>query len=70
MCDKNNKISSETSELIISPHLFTLLRLAREECEECRQPCEDEEENETWQYFEGHKYCYDCWETLELESQL
>lgn len=70
MCDKNKKIPSESSELTISPHLFALLRLAREECVECRQPLEDAEENETWQYFGENKYCYDCWETLELETQL
>lgn len=49
-----------------------LLEQTQDECVECRQPCEESEENESWQYFpnDGLKYCYDCWETLELEKQL
>ena len=43
-----------------------------EECYGCRQPCEEDDENSTWQYFpvDGYKYCYACWEELELEKQL
>jgi hypothetical protein len=49
-----------------------LLEQTKDECYECRQPCEEEDENETWQYFtvDGYKYCYSCWEELELEKQL
>lgn len=47
-----------------------LLEQTQDECAECRQPCEDDEENESWKYFDGSKYCYSCWEELELEKQL
>jgi hypothetical protein len=67
MCDKNNL--SHSAELIAT--FFPILeQLRQEECENCRQPCDDVDENETWQYFEGFKYCYDCWDELNLENQL
>ena len=47
-----------------------LLAQTQDECYECRQPCEEADENESWQYFDGSKYCYSCWEELELEKQL
>ena len=50
--------------------LGELIIQTQDECIECRQPCEEDDENSTWQYFEGEKYCYDCWNDLELESKL
>jgi len=72
MCDKNKKISLQDSLDLINTCLPILLEQAQEECINCRQPCEEEDENSSWQYFpnDGYKYCYDCWEELELESQL
>ena len=67
MCDKNNDIKHID---IINMFLPILSELEQEECLNCRQPCEDIDENESWQYFDGNKYCYDCWEELKLESKL
>ena len=69
MCDKNKNLEDAID--LINTHYKLLIELSEDECAECRQPCEDEDENSTWQYFsDGHKYCYDCWETLELEKDL
>lgn len=69
MCAKNKDFDDNID--LINYHLPRLQKQTQDECAECRQICEPEDENEYWQYFvDGNKYCYDCWETLELEKRV
>lgn len=70
MCDKNNQKPLDNSLDLINTFLPLLTKLSQEECQNCRQHCEETDENETWQYYiDGYKYCYDCWDELDLENQ-